>query len=189
MVNKIIKKCLVCKKEYKVWPHEFKKRKFCSHQCSWINLTGQSHLTIIKDKKLYHIWSGIKRRCNNPNDMAYLRYGGRGIKCLWKSYNEFQNDMYNSFKKHLIKYGRNNTQIDRIDNNGNYYKNNCCWATCKEQARNRSNRVEISYNGKTMSITEWAEYLNIPKIALWLRIKRYKWPIEKALTKPIRKIN
>ena len=62
-------------------------------------------------KRAYH----ILERCNNPNDKNYIRYGGRGIKCLLgnsipeviKSLEKIPN-----FKPEL--------QLDRIDNDGHY---------------------------------------------------------------------
>jgi len=78
----------------------------------------------------------MKQRCNNPNATGYKNYGGRGIKVLWKSFQEFKNDMYESYVEHACKYGDYNTTIDRINNDGHYCKENCRWATMKEQRAN-----------------------------------------------------
>ena len=46
--------------------------------------------------RIYHVWTTMRQRCNNPKAKAYPYYGGRGIKvCLrWEnSFDAFLTDM------------------------------------------------------------------------------------------------
>lgn len=79
----------------------------------------------------YHIWQGMRQRCQNPNYHGYKNYGGRGIKVCdrWQSFKNFFEDMgYRPSKLY---------SIDRINNDGNYELSNCRWATKKQQSTNR----------------------------------------------------
>lgn len=68
--------------------------------------------------RTYIIWQGIIQRCLNPNNKHYKYYGGRGITICdtWKSFDLFLGDMGTIPDK---------LEVDRIDNNGMYNKNNC----------------------------------------------------------------
>lgn len=89
----------------------------------------------------YMIFFSLKGRCNNPNNKKYGDYGGRGIKNEWHSFEEFKDDMHASYQKHISKFGKDNTSLDRINNNGNYTKQNCQWSTWIQQANNRRKRI------------------------------------------------
>ena len=82
--------------------------------------------------RLYEIWSGIKKRINNPKSYAYERYGGRGIKLVESWDNDFL-----SFREWALSNGyEESLTIDRIDPNGNYEPSNCRWTTKDIQAQN-----------------------------------------------------
>jgi len=54
--------------------------------------------------------------------------------------------------------------IDRFPNKDGYYSpSNCRLVSMLEQANNRRNRTALTYNGKTQSIKEWSEELNISR--------------------------
>ncbi len=119
-------------------------------------------------------WVAMNYRCNNPNSKDYARYGGRGISVCaeWSDYSIFAQDMG------LRPCGMS---LDRIDNNGNYCKENCRWATPKQQSRNCRNNLRATYRGITKTVIEWCEELGLPYRLTRLRILR-KWTPERAFT-------
>lgn len=124
----------------------------------------------------YNAWEGLKNRCDNPSGQDFKDYGGRGItyQDTWKKFENFYADMG---PKEV------GTSIDRIDNNGNYTKENCRWATPKQQANNKRNNRFITWKGETKTLQQWADHIGINQSVLCRRLKY--WTIERALTEPI----
>lgn len=87
----------------------------------------------------YRAYNNIVQRCSNKNNQVYDSYGGRGIKILWDSFEEFYRDMG------LCPKGMNS--IDRIDVNGHYCKENCRWANQLMQTRNSRKSCFWEYDG------------------------------------------
>lgn len=127
--------------------------------------------------RLYETWTNMKTRCSNTKYSMYKDYGGKGISVCkeWIDYLDF--------KKWAIKSGYSeDLTLDRIDNDKNYYPENCRWSTMKEQQNNRTNNHLITYNGLTLTMMQWSERNNLVYGTLQRRIYS-GWDIERALTK------
>lgn len=133
----------------------------------------------LSETRIYKIYKAMKSRTTNKNSTGYKNYGGRGIKICDEWLSDFRKFYYwsinNGYKDGLT--------IDRIDVNGNYEPSNCRWTTMKEQGNNKRNNHNITYNGETHTMKQWAERLGINYYTLERRINAYHLPIERAFTK------
>jgi AraC-like DNA-binding protein len=122
----------------------------------------------------YKHWRAMKRRCENPSQENYSRYGGRGIKICdrWKNFENFAADMGSPSE---------GLTLDRIDSNGNYEPENCRWLAKEEQSANRRSNHKINFKGETITLAELARRLGVSYFTVHSRITRLKWPIEKVI--------
>lgn len=132
-----------------------------------------------KESPTYRTWGQMLSRCKNKNHKDYKWYGGRGIKVCsrWAVFENFLEDM----GERLI-----GTTIDRINNNKNYYKGNCRWATQKIQHRNKRNNRLITFDGITKCLYGWAEHYDMSPQTLHSRLNNYGWTIKDALTTSVK---
>lgn len=117
----------------------------------------------------YFRWLNLKTRCANPKDPAYADYGGRGIAVCQRWMDSFE-----AFLEDVGERPSPEHSIDRIDNNGNYEPNNVRWATKQEQANNRRNNVQVTYNGETKTLAAWAREAGITPEGVAYRHKNGK---------------
>lgn len=133
------------------------KTKSCSRLCT----TGNP-----SKHPLYQTWDGIKKRCYQVNATGYKNYGARGIVMCdeWK----------NSFWKFVEDMGKKpfkTSSIERININGNYSKDNCVWASSKQQAENRRNNINIIYNDTIHTLYSICKLLNLKHSTIYYRLK------------------
>lgn len=126
---------------------------------------------------IYRVWCNMVQRCNDKNSPTYARYGARGIRIIWNNFEDFLRDMQESWAPGL--------SIERKDNNGPYCKDNCKWATVKEQALNRRSNVFLTHDGKTQTLSEWANELGIDRRTLRMRMK-LGWSDDEVISTPLR---
>lgn len=75
--------------------------------------------------------------------------------------------------------------LERKDNSKNYEPGNCVWRSRQYQNRNRRDNHRYMFNGEALTLAEWAERTGIKRLTLYMRINKYGWSVEKALTTPV----
>jgi hypothetical protein len=111
----------------------------------------------------YISYYSAKNRCNNPNEKSFAYYGGRGIKFLYTSFQEFFYDLGPK---------PDGFTVERINNFGHYEPGNCRWATYLEQANNKRNNRWLTAFGQTQTLTQWAQEYKISVATLYCRLDR-----------------
>lgn len=125
----------------------------------------------------YNIWIKLRGRCENPNDSAFVNYGGRGIKVCerWSSFANFYADMGDAPK---------GMTVERVNNNDGYSPTNCVWADRRTQGRNKRNNVLLTISGKTAPLSVFAENSGLKYSTVHQRIM-CGWSPEEAVTTPL----
>lgn len=115
----------------------------------------------------------MRQRCNNKNLAQYKDWGGRGITYdpRWESFENFLADMGEPPP---------GLTLDRRDNDGNYTKENCRWATPGVQRRNSRRIRLVTWQGETHCVKDWAQKLGLGTSQLMLRL-RSGMPLERAM--------
>ena len=93
-------------------------------------MTTHLHTAGRKQSPTYNSWRAMKGRCYCEGNIGYADYGLRGITVC---------DKWHDFEGFLEDMGErpSDLTLDRIDVNGNYWKENCRWADWSTQMRNR----------------------------------------------------
>jgi len=157
--------------------------------CLRIEVTRQRSLKHgMRRTRIYSTWRNMFTRIENPNTHNFSSYGGRGIIVYerWYKFENFRDDMYESYLAHVKKFGERNTTLERKDVDKDYCKENCTWATNKEQANNTRRNKIFCLDNRCQTLTQWAEEYHIHWFTLHGRLFRMQWPLEKALTTPVK---
>ena len=153
-------------------------RRGLTKSCGCYRKSGDYKITHGHSRRIktatYTTWVCMLNRCTRPTDVGYHNYGGRGITVCerWRTFENFLQDMGERPK---------GLTLDREDKDGPYSKSNCKWATKSEQIDNRRNARRITYEGRTLTLNDWAEKLGLQYGTLYYRVFVAKMPLALAL--------
>lgn len=126
----------------------------------------------------YQAWRSMLKRCGNPSDASYQRYGARGITVCDRWRESFQNFIDDMGPKPTAEHS-----LDRKNNDGPYDPGNCQWATRSQQQSNRCSVRFLEFNGERIPLAHWSKRTGISRSTLLQRINA-GWTHERALTTP-----
>lgn len=123
---------------------------------------------------VYKSWLKMKERCQDTSGKFWHRYGGRGIVFCerWNSFDSFFADMGSR---------PDGTELDRINNDGNYEPENCRWISRKENVRNRGNALKVEVDGAMVNVTVLAERLGLRYHTVYARLTKLGWSVERII--------
>jgi hypothetical protein len=154
-----------------------------TQSCGCLRLDRNLEAVITHGKsktRVYKIWFGMTRRCRNPDNKNYDRYGARGIYVC---------DRWHKFENFIADMGEPPaaSTLERLDNDGPYSPDNCCWASRKDQSRNTSVSIIVEFDGRKMSLPEACELTGLKYESVYMRMRR-GMPFADAVSKNVERI-
>lgn len=133
-------------------------------------------------RRLSMVWASMRRRCSDTaTGSARDNYFGRGIRVepVWEDFHTF-------CCWALANGAAPGLHLDRINNDGPYGPANCRFVSPTVNGRNkRTNRLVTAF-GESRPLSAWAEDPRcvVTEDALRLRLSRFGWEPEAAITTP-----
>lgn len=132
--------------------------------------------------ELFDVWKHMKARCDSATNHAYHYYGARGIKVCDRWYH------FPNFIEDMGERPTSRHQLDRKNNNRGYFKDNCRWATSKQNQRNKRDTVYVEYFGDSVCLADYAEEKGFKLSRLYnhcivkgLKLEFYKPPLDSLI--------
>lgn len=151
--------------------------------CKMRQLVSEKNSTHGMSKTKFHKrWRSMFDRMSSKYKNAEA-YKGISICKKWKKFENFRDDMYESYLEHCKKYSGREVTLDRKNVYGNYCKENCRWANIKEQSLNKKNTVIVEYEGKNITLLELCGNLGKDYQSVYHRLKNGR-TLEQALFTP-----
>jgi hypothetical protein len=139
---------------------------------------------------LYSVWRNMISRCENSKNRKYPDYGGRGIKVCarWRECgNRWRGTPgFDAFVRDMRPRPSSGHTLERENVNGDYEPMNCLWATQKQQQRNRRDNHILTFRGRSLSLSAWADETGLNRSTIKSRIVLYGWSVSRALTTAVR---
>lgn len=161
-------KCVYCGAErIDKYNNLLKDAKSCHH--FRLGTNNSTKMTKWRNRRIGHIFRGMKNRCYNPNDKDYRWYGAKGIKIVdeWINNPEL-------FEDWSIENGYNdNLTIDRIDSDKDYCPENCRWIVLNNNSKYKSTTSLIEVDGEVHTGRDWAKELNLGANIINTYIRKY----------------
>jgi hypothetical protein len=125
---------------------------------------------------VYKVWIAMKDRCYNSNNDEFHNYGGRGITVCSRWREDFV-----AFAQDMGPRPPGG-EIERLVNSEGYGPLNCEWTTRRKQTHNTRHNRNITIDGVTKCLAEWAEIYGISPLTVASRINTYGWSEVEAVT-------
>lgn len=137
------------------------------------------------NSKAFNSWKCMLSRCYYKKDVAFSRYGGKGVRVC----DRWNKRMGGSFVNFLADMGEPPTNEhtldkDKLGDGMLYSPETCCWLTPAEQCKYRKNAIWLTHQGESMHILDWVEQTGL-SYSLIADRKRSGWSDERALTTPV----
>jgi hypothetical protein len=169
-----------CGKEKEVASHDLTRTMHPTRSCGclMIDRIRESNTTHgMSEHPAFWVWRSMRDRCRLPTHQAWKNYGGRGIKVCprWGNFESFWSDMGPTYSSGLT--------IDRIDNSKGYYRENCRWATYRQQASNKRGNRRIHTPWGYLTVSEASQKSGIGITTILYRLN-HQCPIAELFSKP-----
>lgn len=143
-----------CGNTFYIFPYMFGKEGYKSCGClktKKINAYNTTHG--LSSNPLYNEYNSMLGRCYRKKHKHYAYYGGRGVTVCdeWRESPQAFYDWVESVGGRPKGY-----TLDRIDNSKGYSPDNCKFVSPHDQQRNTRSTIQITHNGVTKCLTDWA---------------------------------